>query len=74
MSSPKETPQDVLRRKLDLLPDSPGCYLMKQADEIIYVGKAVSLQNRVRSYFREQGHTPKVAALVERIDDFDTII
>ena len=74
MSSPKETPQDVLRRKLDLLPDSPGCYLMKQADEIIYVGKAVSLQNRVRSYFREQGHTPKVAALVERIDDFDTIL
>ena len=69
-----EDPKDVFKRKLDLLPDSPGCYLMKQAGEILYVGKAVSLQSRVRSYFREQDHTPKVAALVSRIDDFDTIL
>ncbi len=66
--------QENIRRKLELLPDSPGCYLMKQDGEILYVGKAVSLQSRVRSYFREQDQTPKVASLVERIDDFDTIL
>ena len=40
-----------LRTKLAMLPDSPGCYLMKHQGEIIYVGKAVNLKNRVRSYF-----------------------
>lgn len=65
---------DNLRLKLSLLPDSPGCYLMKQQGEIIYVGKAVNLRSRVQSYFRAQAHTPKVAALVGRVDDFDTIL
>ncbi len=65
---------DRIRLKLSLLPDSPGCYLMKQEGRIIYVGKAVNLRSRVHSYFRTQVHTPKVAALVGHIDDFDTML
>lgn len=65
---------DNIRLKLGLLPDSPGCYLMKQEDKIIYVGKAISLKNRVSSYFRQTAHTPKVAAMISHIDDFDIMI
>ena len=58
-----------------MLPDSPGCYLMKDsAGEIIYVGKAVNLKNRVRSYFRDTAHTPKVAAMIAHISDFDILL
>jgi len=58
-----------------MLPDSPGCYLMKDAEgTIIYVGKAVNLKNRVRSYFRDTDHTPKVAAMIANIDDFDILL
>ena len=39
---------DVLQEKIRLLPESPGCYIMKSGGEIIYVGKAVNLKNRVR--------------------------
>ncbi len=63
-----------IREKLALLPDSPGCYLMKQQGEIIYVGKAINLKNRVRSYFHGRDHTPKVAAMVSKVDDFDLIL
>lgn len=63
-----------LRTKLSLLPPGPGCYLMKSAGEIIYVGKAVNLKNRVKSYFHAKEHTPKVAAMVQRIDDFDIML
>ncbi len=65
---------DTIRLKLGLLPDSPGCYLMKQEGRIIYVGKAVNLKNRVHSYFRQTAHTPKVAAMVSHIDDFDIVL
>ena len=65
---------DNIRLKLSLLPDSPGCYLMKQEGKIIYVGKAISLKNRVSSYFRQTSHTPKVAAMISHIDDFDIMI
>lgn len=66
---------DELRLKIENLPDSPGCYLMKQQGDIIYVGKAVNLKNRVRSYFQNsRGHTPKVAAMVSKIDDFDIML
>ena len=41
---------------------------------IIYVGKAVNLKNRVRSYFRDTAHTPKVAAMIAHIDDFDILL
>ncbi len=64
-----------LETKIGMLPDSPGCYLMKDASgAIIYVGKAVNLKNRVRSYFRDTEHTPKVAAMVSRIADFDILL
>lgn len=60
--------------KLALLPDLPGCYIMKNKDkEIIYIGKAKNLKNRVRSYFRGT-HEGKTLLLVEDIVDFETII
>lgn len=65
---------DNMKVKLDLLPPSPGCYLMKQKGEIIYVGKAVNLKNRVRSYFNQQEHTPKVAAMMQHVDDVDIML
>ncbi len=65
----------TLEEKLKLLPGKPGVYLMKDRDgEIIYVGKAISLKNRVRSYFQSsRRHGPKVEALVEKIADFEYI-
>ncbi|MCR5566070.1 MAG: excinuclease ABC subunit UvrC [Clostridiales bacterium] len=66
---------EKLEEKIRMLPDSPGCYLMKDSrGEIIYVGKAVNLKNRVRSYFRDTAHTPKVAAMIAHIDDFDILL
>ncbi len=66
---------EKLELKISMLPDSPGCYLMKDADaHVIYVGKAVNLKNRVRSYFRDTAHTPKVAAMISHIDDFDILL
>ena len=64
-----------LEFKIANLPDSPGCYLMKSEGEIIYVGKAVNLKNRVSQYFHYSAqHTPKVRAMVEKIDDFDIML
>lgn len=64
-----------LELKIAKLPESPGCYLMKDENgEIIYVGKAVNLKNRVRSYFRETAHTPKVEAMISHIHDFDILL
>ena len=65
---------EILELKIKNLPDSPGCYLMKERGQIIYVGKAVNLKNRVRSYFQNTYHTPKVAAMVARVDDFDIVL
>ena len=66
---------EKLEEKIKMLPDSPGCYLMKNREgTIIYVGKAVNLKNRVRSYFRDTAHTPKVAAMIAHIDDFDILL
>ena len=65
---------DMLDDKLKMLPDSPGCYLMKEQGAIIYVGKAKNLKNRVRQYFHAGVHAPKVAAMAARIDDFDIIL
>ena len=58
------------------LPQQPGVYIMKDADgTIIYVGKAISLRNRVSSYFGSlTGQTGKVAAMVSHIADFEYII
>lgn len=64
-----------LTLKLEKLPDQPGVYIMKSEGEIIYVGKAISLKNRVRQYFQSsRGHTSKVLAMVEKVDDFDIIL
>jgi len=66
---------EKLEEKISMLPDSPGCYLMKSRDgTVIYVGKAVNLKNRVRSYFRDTVHTPKVAAMISHIDDFEILL
>ena len=63
-----------LREKANKLPLLPGVYIMKDAaGEVIYVGKAKALKNRVASYFRG-GHLPKVAAMVGHVDDFDVIV
>ncbi|WP_040369090.1 excinuclease ABC subunit UvrC [Caldibacillus debilis] len=63
-----------LQEKLALLPDLPGCYLMKdEHDQVIYVGKAKVLKNRVRSYF-VGSHDGKTQALVNEIRDFEYII
>ena len=60
-----------IKNKLALLPDQPGCYLMKDKNgTIIYVGKAKILKNRVRSYFRGS-HDTKTERLVSEIDDFE---
>jgi len=65
---------DTIRHKLALLPDKPGCYLMKDSNgAIIYVGKAKVLKNRVRSYFTGS-HTAKTQRLVMDIADFEYIV
>ncbi len=65
---------EEIKLKLELLPDQPGCYLMKDINgTIIYVGKAKNLKNRVRSYFHG-AHNAKTTKLVSEIDNFDYII
>ena len=64
----------ALREKANALPLLPGVYIMKDAHgEVIYVGKAKALKNRVTSYFRGE-HLPKVAAMVAKVEDFDVIV
>ncbi|NLG24206.1 MAG: excinuclease ABC subunit UvrC [Clostridiales bacterium] len=65
---------DEVRQKLGELPDSPGCYIMKSQGQVIYVGKAVNLKNRVSQYFHQSGHAPKVQAMVDKVDDFDVVL
>lgn len=64
---------EILKRKIDLLSTSPGCYLMKnESGTIIYVGKAKSLIKRVKQYFTRP-QSGKVFRMVQEIRDFDTI-
>lgn len=65
-----------LRKKAMQLPLTPGVYLMKNSSsEIIYVGKAKALKNRVSQYFgSEHNHSLKVRKMVENVDDFDVIL
>ena len=66
--------KEHIKEKLALLPDQPGCYLMKDAQgQIIYVGKAKILKNRVRSYFTGS-HNTKTELLVSEIADFEYIV
>src|SRR5690606_39784879 len=65
---------EQIKDKLALLPDQPGCYLMKNKEgTIIYVGKAKVLKNRVRSYFTGS-HGAKTQRLVSEIRDFEYIV
>lgn len=65
---------DMIKHKLTLLPEQPGCYLMKDRQgTIIYVGKAKVLKNRVRSYFTGS-HDGKTLRLVNEIEDFEYIV
>ncbi|WP_178371743.1 excinuclease ABC subunit UvrC [Desulfitobacterium chlororespirans] len=71
---PRCSNMEILREKLSLLPDKPGVYLMKDASgQIIYVGKAKVLKNRVRSYFTGS-HNGKTQLMISLIADFETII
>jgi excinuclease ABC subunit C len=65
-----------LEHKLATLPTAPGVYLMlNEAGEVIYVGKAINLRNRVRSYFQKSAnHALKVQVLVEHIADLEYIV
>ena len=66
---------DELKAKLKTLPSSPGVYFHKnQSGEVIYVGKAAVLKNRVRQYFQNTEKDPKTAALVAEIYDTDWIV
>lgn len=65
---------ELIKQKLAILPDQPGCYLMKDRQgTIIYVGKAKVLKNRVRSYFTGS-HDGKTQRLVSEIEDFEYIV
>ena len=65
---------DTLLEKANNLPMKPGVYIMLDSSgEVIYVGKAKKLKNRVTSYFRGT-HLPKVAAMVEKVADFNVIV
>ncbi len=67
--------RDELREKALALPLQPGVYIMMdRMGEVIYVGKAKKLKNRVVSYFREGNHSPKTEVMVSHVNDFDVIM
>ncbi len=67
--------RDELREKALALPMQPGVYIMMdRLGEVIYVGKAKKLKNRVVSYFREGNHSPKTEVMVSHVSDFDVIM
>ncbi len=64
-----------IEEELKKLPGKPGVYVMRDKDDnIIYVGKAVSLKNRVRSYFRKTNKTERIKKMVSLIDHFEYIV
>ena len=64
-----------IEEELKKLPDKPGVYVMKDKnDTIIYVGKAISLKNRVRQYFRKNNKTARIEKMVSLIDHFEYIV
>ena len=64
-----------IKEELKKLPKDPGVYLMKDKDDnIIYVGKAVNLKNRVSSYFRKTNKTDRILKMVSQIDHFEYIV
>lgn len=67
---------EALKAKVAALPRQPGCYLFKDHHgDILYVGKAVVLRNRVRSYFQKSvNHSPKTVRMVRKIQDLEWIV
>ena len=64
-----------IEQELKKLPDKPGVYIMRDKDDnIIYVGKAVILKNRVRQYFRKSNKTRRIEKMVSLIDHFEYIV
>jgi len=65
----------TFEEKLQNLPDAPGAYIMKDhAGHIIYIGKALSLKSRVRSYFQKGSKGEKTEIMVRTIADLETIV
>ena len=64
-----------IEEQLKMLPDKPGVYIMHDVDDkIIYVGKAVNLKRRVKSYFRKTDKTERIKKMVSLIDHFEYIV
>lgn len=64
-----------IEEELKKLPNKPGVYIMRDKENtIIYVGKAISLRNRVRQYFRKNDRTPRIEKMVSLIDHFEYIV
>ncbi len=76
MEEERKTPEFDIEEELKKLPGRPGVYIMHDArDEIIYVGKAISLKNRVRQYFQtSRNKGPKIEQMVQRICRFEYIV
>lgn len=65
----------IIEEELKKLPKSPGVYIMRdKEDNVIYVGKAVVLRNRVRQYFRKNNKTARIEKMVSLIDHFEYIV
>lgn len=65
----------IIEDELKKLPDKPGVYIMRDKENnIIYVGKAISLKNRVRQYFRKNNKTARIEKMVSLIDHFEYIV
>jgi excinuclease ABC subunit C len=71
-----ETSKDALKDKLKALPAQPGCYIYKdESGDVLYVGKAVSLRSRVRSYFQKStAHSIRIARMVSRVRGLEWIV
>ena len=64
-----------INEELKKLPDKPGVYIMHDAPgNIIYVGKAISLKNRVRQFFQKRVRSPKIERMIYLIDHFEYIV
>ncbi len=67
---------ETVAEKLKTLPTNPGCYIYKDAKgEVLYVGKAINLRNRVRSYFQASAnHGLRISRLVGKVEDLETMV
>ncbi len=73
---PKSTLPENVQEKLKSLPGKPGCYIYKdEKGDVLYVGKAISLKNRVRSYFQDSTrHGTRIARMVSKVRDLEWIV